>query len=63
MGETTTTESVSLSERDERVVMPAEILGLPDLTGYVRMAGEAAIYKTPISITAETRESLSEGVL
>lgn len=63
MGETTRTESVSLSERDERVVMPAEILGLQDLTGYVRMAGEAAIYKTPISITAETRESLSEGVL
>lgn len=44
------TYSMTLSEKDERAVMPAELLGLPDLTGYVRMAGQALIVKTPIPV-------------
>lgn len=50
MGDTTKTESISLSERDERIVMASEILSLPDLTGFVRMTGESTVYKTPIPV-------------
>ena len=42
--------SVSHDERDERVVTSADILGLPDLTGYVRFAGEAVISKTIVPV-------------
>lgn len=48
----TRTKGVSRSERDERVVMPSEILSLPDLIGYVKLAGDARVYKTPVPIFA-----------
>ncbi|CAM3310012.1 type IV secretion system DNA-binding domain-containing protein [Paracoccus nototheniae] len=49
---TTKTKGISRSERDERVVMPSEILSLPDLIGYVKLAGDAKVYKTPVPIFA-----------
>lgn len=48
----TKTKGISKSERDERVVMPSEILSLPDLIGYVKLAGDAKVYKTPVPIFA-----------
>ncbi|MCB1355129.1 MAG: type IV secretion system DNA-binding domain-containing protein [Maritimibacter sp.] len=44
------TRGTSTSERDERTVMPAEILGLPDLVGYAKMAGEGVVVKTPVPV-------------
>lgn len=49
---TTKTKGISRSERDERVVMPSEILSLPDLVGYVKLAGDSTVYKTPVPIFA-----------
>lgn len=48
----TKTKGISKSERDERIVMPSEILSLPDLVGYVKMAGDATVTKTPVPIFA-----------
>lgn len=45
--------SVSHDERAERVVTPADILGLPDLTGYVRFAGQAEIAKTIVPVLVQ----------
>ena len=49
-GNTQSSSGSNTAERDERVVMAAEILGLPDLVGYVKMAGENAIFKSPVPI-------------
>ena len=49
---TTKTKGISRSERDERVVMPSEIFSLPDLVGYVKLAGDSTVYKTPVPIFA-----------
>lgn len=48
--------SVSHDERQERAVTPADILGLPDLTGYARFAGENVVSKTIVPVLLPPEE-------
>lgn len=51
--------SSNMSEKIENTVMPATIQSLPDLTGFVKMAGDNKIIKTKIPVYGGTPDDLS----
>ncbi len=53
-----TSRGVSARQVVERVVLPSEIAALPNLSGYLALAGEAPI--VPIRLTPRTRERVIE---
>lgn len=56
-----TSRSVSARQVVERVVLPSEISALPNLSGYLALAGEAPI--VPVRLTPRTRECVVEPYL
>ena len=51
--------STQMGEKIETTIMPATIQSLPDLTAFVKMAGDATIVKTKVPIYGGTREDLT----
>ena len=53
--------NISRQKKRESAVLPSEIIGLPDLTGYFILPGDRPVYRT--SYTYKRRESIAEGFI
>jgi type IV secretory pathway TraG/TraD family ATPase VirD4 len=60
-GSSGNSRSHSVRHATERVVMPAEISGLPNLVGFLALAGDSAIQR--ITLTPQRREMVTEPYL
>jgi len=60
-GDAGNSRSLSVRQFSERAVMPAEIAALPDLTGYLALAGDVPIRK--VKLVPQLREMVTEPYL